>query len=192
MKSWKYRIVVLQFIIVVLISGCTTTKVVTYEVIEIIGPGLFSSFRFHLSTNITLREIVYLGGNLEQTGPGVITVSNVELRFNRSIIGLFYRKVPPGRMEIFFEELPDGTRPTLAFVYDMEGESGRYYLETMWGEGFVVDPAGTYGYVRMQGYIVMYNGRPYFLSFTGNQKPYLVMQLNVNVRQDQRIVRGMR
>jgi len=191
MKSWKYRIV-LQLIIVLLISGCTTTKVVTYEVIETIGPELFSSFRFHLSTDITLREIVQLGENLEQTAPGVITVSNVELRFNRSIIGLFYRKVLPDRMEIFFEELPDGRRPTLAFVLDMEGESGRYYLETVWGEGFVVDAAGTYGYVRTEGNVVMYNGRYYFLSFTGNQMPYLVMQLNVNVRQDQRVVRGMR
>ena len=192
MKSWKYRIV-LQFIIVItlLLYGCTTTKVVTYEVIDTFGPELFSSFKFHLSRGITLREIVPLGGNLEQTSPGTITVSNVELSFSRSIIGMFYQKVPPDRLEIFFEQLPGGIRPTLAFVRDMESDSERYYLETVWGAGYVVDAAGTYGFIRMHGYKVMYDGRYHFLSFAGSGRPYLVMQLNVNVVQEQRTVRGM-
>ena len=190
--KFRMHLFAVCFFVMVLISGCATRIGVTPEVLETVGHELFSNFRFYVSKDIVLRRKVILGEHLEQTGPGTITVSNFEINLRRSTIGRFQRDVPPDRLEIFFEELPDGNRPTLTFLRDIKGGTERYFIETMPGEGFIVDAMGTYGYAKIQGDIVTYNGVEYFLFFIGNEKPFLLQELDVSVINQSREMRGMR
>ena len=191
MKSRKYLSFFFIFI-AVFICGCATRRSVTHEALETIGFELFSNFRFYISKDITLTRIVTLGENLEQIGPGLITVSNEEVNLRRSIVGRFQNHVPPDRLEIAFEELPDGKRPTLTFVRDVKEGDDRYYIETTRGEGLIVDAMGTYGYIKVQGDIVLYNGLHYFITFIGTEKPFLRHELDVTIVQERREIRGLR
>ena len=186
------RFIVIYIIIMFLICGCVTKRDVTHEAMETIGYELFSNFRFHLSKDITLREIVMLGEHLEQTGPGTITISNTEIHIGRSVIGRFQKENPPNKIEIFFEELPDGNRPTLTFLQDITGDIERYFIETTSGNGFVVDTTGTYGYIKMQGDIVLYNKKHYFLNYHGDERPYLIQELDINVIQERHEIHGIK
>ena len=200
MKSWKC-IISVCFLILFAFYGCKNIPVplpeepkeveVTREILKTIGPEMFSNCRFRLSKSITLREIVKQGDHLEQTGPGTIVVTNVELYFSQFIIGGFLKEIPPDRIQIYFEELPDGNKPALTFVLNTENNGERYYIETTEGEGYVVDAAGNYGYIKWQDKVVSYNGLNYFISYDGAEKPYLIQELDVNVMQNIHIVPGV-
>jgi len=200
MKYW-IRFFFINIFIMVLFCGCVTKIDVTHDVLDTVGPKLFSNFKFHLSKDITLRENVKIGEHLEQTGPGAITVSNAELYLGHLTAGRFLKEIPPDRLEIYFEELPNGRRPALTFLLEKnDKKEERYYVETVWGKGYVVDTAGTLGYKEFEGDIVSYNGKEYFIDYIGNEKnavknkpserPYLIQELDVNVIQEKHEIKG--
>jgi len=191
MKNRKCIFIIYIFIMI-LICSCVTKRDVTHEALETLGSELFSNFRFNLSKDITLREIVMLGEHLEQTGPGAITISNTEIHIGRSVIGRFKKEVPPDRIEIYFEELPGGNKPAITFILNKIGGKEQYLIETRSGSGIVVDATGAYGYIQIKGEIVSYNGLQYFLFYSGDEKPYLIQELDVHVIQEKHDIHGFK
>jgi hypothetical protein len=191
MKSRKHFICI-SILSLLLFGGCATRIEVTHEVVETLGHEMLSNFRFYLSKDITLRRIVMVGEYLELTAPGVVMVTNLELRLRSSKIGRFQKEIPPDRLEISFEEIPSENRPFITFVQQIVDGQERYHIETTRGTGWIVDVRGKYGYIKMEGDIVAYKGLYYFLVYEGEEKPYLIQELDVKVAQEIRDIQGIK
>jgi hypothetical protein len=181
---------VLILLAVVLFAGCSHLQEATQESFESMGEGIFANFVFYVSKDIMLREIVDLGGNLEQTGTGTVTLFNREVLLNHTTHGRVLRATHD-RLDVAFEELEGGTKPTISFVQKTDSTDKRYYIDFTMSDVVLVDEKGAYGYIKKAGPVISYNNSKYLIVYSGEEVPYLLHDLDIRIKNESRSIHGL-
>jgi hypothetical protein len=169
--------------------GCTSQEIATQGTYETIGSEAFSTFKFYISKEVVLKEIVPLDMDLNKKNTEVnITAYNKVVRIKRSTAGRIQGTPSAKKLEIAFEQLKDGTKPPITFV--QKNNFGRYYFECTMADWTVVDKKGRY--VSVHGPGIEYNGAKYLLEFKGEGEPYLVYDQNIKVKKESRRMKGLK
>ena len=183
-------ILVLVFVFGMSVVGCASQKIVTQETYKDLGHDTFSTFRFYISKDVVLKEIVPLDRATDKRNTReTVTAHNREVRIKRSTAGRVQEEASLKHLEIAFEKLRDGTRPPIAFV--QKNNDGRYYFEYTIGNWRVTDKKGNL--VSVNGPSIKYNGTYYLLQFKRKGgEPYLLYEQVVKVKNKSRNMRGLR
>ena len=198
------RKILLVLTVISCFTECKTPEPVTQRGLESYGAALFQNFVYFISKDITLIETVELGTNLTQNDSGDVILYNREISLSQKTPGRFVKKVSSSKIEICFEELPDGIRPTITFIRDPYDK--RYYIESTMRDVIIVDKVKDdkvnkvdnegrkYGYRKIKdGRVILYNGTNYLLLCEKPKEiPYLKQDLNIKIIDEYRKMPGLR
>ena len=173
--------------------SCRSSQIVTqelYDAFDNIGRVEdFSAFRFYISHDVVLTEVTGQEMRTDNRNTRVqLTSYNNVVNLKRSTTGRVQGTATQQRLEISFQELRDGSKPTISFV--QKRSDGRYYFEYEVGTWVVTDRRGNQAIRSGPG--IQYNGSTYLLEFRGEEEPYLLYDQDVRVRSTSQTMRGIR
>ena len=188
MKKFLGMLAIASFMAINVLSCASQPEIVTQSLYDALGKETFSQFRFYISQAVVLTEVVppEIRTNTSNTRVQVTAYNNI-VNIKSSTTGRV-QSASHERLEIAFEQLRDGTYPSISFV--QKRNDGRYYFEYEVSDWVVADKSGRL--ISNHGPGIQYNGKIYFLDFKGNDEPYLLYDQDVVVRQSQQTMRGLR
>jgi hypothetical protein len=159
----------------VLLIGCVSRPPVTQDLYNEIGKDVFSQFRFYISKDIQLTKV---DTSTDVNDRATIVTTKIErdiIQIKHSTAGRVQGEPSEKRFEIGFEQLKDGTIPTLVFVQKLSrATEGRYYLDK--------DPRGK----------VKYGDAYYTVAYKGRDEPYLLHLRASREKTTKRTVKGLK
>jgi len=180
--------VVFCLVSMTVISCKSQPEVVTKTLYNQLGQERFSQFRFFVSQDVVLREVVPTDNNAVRDNARVRTVYNNTVNIKRSTPGRVQGNATDEKLEIAFEALKDGTKPPISFI--QKRNDGKYYFEFTVEDWLVTDKAGRYSTVHGPG--IQYNGKIYLLEFKKKGEPYLQYDLDVKVTKSSKNMKGLK
>jgi hypothetical protein len=167
----------LFFVFLALSSGATINPMTRQVADDVGGLNNIGSFRFYVSTDVTFTKV-------ERTVDTDKAATTVQERIVRDTVyltanttGRLQHVSDTGSLEVGFEELKDGSIPTLTFIQKISGPDEKYYFD--------------YQYDGSVPYI-FYDGERYTVSYKGKEEPYLKYQRTSNEKENRRKIRGIR
>jgi len=175
-----------------IISCKSEPEIVTQALYTTLGQNIFSQFRFYISQDVVLTEVIPPDIKTDKDNTLVkITNFNNVINIKCSTPGRVQGYATDEKLEIAFEKLKNGTKPTISFVQKhSERNDGRYYFEYTVENWLVMDKDGRY--ITRRGPGIQYNDRTYLLEFKGIKEPFLLYNQDVNVKQSNKTMTGLR
>jgi hypothetical protein len=181
---------VIAYALAINIMSCATPpEVVTQALYRTLGQDTFSKFRFYISQDAILTEIVPPEVQTDANNTRVqVTAYNNVVNIKSSTTGRVQGIATDEQLEIAFEQLIDGTKPTINFV--QKHNDGQYYFDYVIDDWIVADKSGRLTSRRGPG--IEYNNKMYLLEFKGRNEPYLLYDQDVKVKETKKTMRGLR
>lgn len=156
-------------------TGCVSRPPVTQTLYNEIGRDVFSQFRFYISKDIQLTKV---DSSVDVDDKATVVTTKIKrdiIHIKNSTAGRVQGEPSEMKLEIGFEQLKDGTIPTLVFVQKAgRGTEGRYYLEK--------DAKGK----------VKYGDSYYIVTYKERDEPYLLHLRASKEKTTKRTVKGLK
>jgi hypothetical protein len=188
--------------VIIFLAGCGSApkEIVTQDTYYELS-NRFDVFRFYISTDVVLKEIIPKEVNINNANTRVTVIErNRWVNIKKSTPGRVQGISSPEKLNIAFEELNDGglgilkegIKPPITFIQKSgDGRvSGRYYFEYTVDNWMVVDRNGKTATARGPG--INYNGTIYLLEYKGSEEPYLLYEEDKKERNKSRTMKGLK